>query len=157
MKLALIIASTLLIVSGCSQQTKNAQSKFIKDYIINDKVDSAITKIQNALKDKNYIITSTFNHEAEALKLKKMLYPNKTINLYNSKISTKLLQCNPTMSQEMPLRLSVYSELNGKTHISFTDPEYWSIKHNIKDAECLNLIVLLKKDLYSVTDALGIK
>lgn len=157
MKKLLIIVAALLLVSGCAEKTRHAKSKFIKDYVIHYKVDNAISKIEESLKSKNYIITSTFDHEKEALKLKQMLYPTKTIDLYNRKIATKLIQCNPTMSMELPLRISLYSELNGKTHIAFTDPEYWSIKHNITNSDCLNLLFLLKRDLNDITSLLGAK
>ena len=155
-KVLFILIASIFLVS-CAQKTQNAKSKFIKDYIITIDIDSAIEKIKQNLAPKNYKIVSIFDHEKEALKLKEMLYPTKSINLYNPKISTTLIQCNPTISLEMPIRISLYNELNGKTHIAFTDPEYWSLKHNIKDAKCLNLIMLLKRDLNELTDALGVK
>ena len=153
--LAFMIA--FIAVSGCADKTANATSSFIKVYKIDYKVDDAVDRIENTLKDKNYVITSVFNHEKEAIKLKKMLYPTKTVNIYNSKISTRLLQCKPSMALEMPIRIAIYSKLNGDTYIAFTDPEYWSLKHNIKDAECLKLLIAIKNDLYDARVALGAK
>jgi uncharacterized protein (DUF302 family) len=152
---SLIVA--LLFVSGCAEKTRNAKSKFIIDFEITKSVDDAVKIIGSNLKGKNYIITSTFDHEKEAKKLKEMLYPTKTINLYNSKISTKLISCNPTMALEIPFRVAIYSELNGKTHLTYTDPEYWSLKHNIKDKECLGLLIMLKSDLAEATKELQVK
>jgi len=141
----LLIAGAVL--SGCSNKTKNAKTKFIETGISKYKIDKTIDTIVNSLKDKNYKIVNSFDHEKEALKLKQMLYPTKTIELYNPKIATKLIQCNPSISLELPIRVSIYNELNGKTHIAFTDPEYWSLKHNVKDSKCLQLIILTKQDL----------
>ncbi len=144
----IIFALTLLLgISGCADKTAKAHTKFIKTYEINASTDSAIKHIQSFLKEKNYSVVSTFDHEKQALKLKEMLYPTKTVNLYNPKISTKLIQCNASMALEMPIRVAVYSELGGKTFLSYTDPEYWSLKHNIKDSKCLGLIILIKNDL----------
>jgi len=154
MKFLITLFVTILIASGCSDKTKNAKSKFIKDFEITKSVDDAIRIIDNNLKSKNYTITSTFNHEKEAIKLKKMLYPTKTIHLYNPKIASKLVSCNSTMGLEIPFRVVIYSEINGKTHISYTDPEYWSLKHNIKDKECLGLLVMVKNDFYEATKEL---
>ena len=83
-----------------------------------------------------------------------MLYPTKTLNLYNSKIATKLIMCNPSTSIEFPIRLSLYNKINGSTYFAYTDPEYWSLKHNIKDSECLKLIILIKQDLEEATSLL---
>ncbi len=157
MRIKIALLTTFLLLNGCADKTAKATSKFIKDYKINLKVDEAISKISENLKSKNYTIISTFDHEKEALKLKQMLYPTKTISLYNSKISTKLIQCNASIALEMPIKIAIYSKLNGDTHISYTDPEYWSLKHNIKDADCLNLVMLIKSDINSITTLLGAK
>jgi len=141
----LIVGS--LILSGCASKTKHAKSKFIKDSLSQYKIDKTIEVFASTLKEKNYKLVGVFNHESEALKLKKMLYPTKTFELYNPKIATKLIQCNPTISLEFPLRVSVYNEINGQTHIVYTDPEYWSLKHNVKDSECIKLLLLTKQDL----------
>ena len=146
-KLVSVLLIGGVILSGCSEKTKNAKTKFIETGISKYKIEKTIETIANSLKDKNYKIVNSFDHEKEALKLKQMLYPTKTIELYNPKIATKLIQCNPSISLELPIRVSVYNELNGKTHIAFTDPEYWSLKHNVKDSKCLQLIILTKQDL----------
>ena len=149
-KLLTILMIGAIFISGCSQKSKNAKSKFIKDGVSRYKIDKTIELIENSLKPKNYKLVSTYNHEKEAVRLKEMLYPAKTIELENSKISTTLIQCNPSMSLELPIRVALYSEINGKIHISFTDPEYWSLKHNIKDKKCISLLLLLKQDLLEI-------
>jgi len=146
-KLALSLLMGAIVISGCSDKTKNAKSKFIKDTTSVYKIDKSIEVISKSLAEKNYKLISTFDHEKEALKLKQMLYPNKTLEFSNNKIESKLLACNPSMSLELPIRVSVYNELNGQTHIAYTDPEYWSLKHNIKDNECIKLVILIKQDL----------
>lgn len=157
MKKLIFLIAIATIFNSCAQKTQNATSKFIKDYQINYKVDDAIEIISKTLKDKNYQISSIFDHEKNALKLKEMLYPTKTINIYNPKIATKLIQCNPSMALEMPIRIALYNKIDGKTHITYTDPEYWSLKHNIKDSECLKLLIVIKNDLYDLRVALGAK
>lgn len=146
-KILIALLFSALIVNSCSNKTKSAKSKFIVSGLSKYDINKTINIIVNNLKDKNYKLTGTFDHEKEALKLQEMLYPTKTLNLYNNKISTKLIQCNPSISIELPIRLSVYNELNGKTHIAYTDPEYWSLKHNVKDNKCLQLLLLIKRDL----------
>jgi len=143
----LLILSALFLIIGCSDKTKNATSKFIKIYDSKFKVKKSLEIIKNDLKSKNYNLTTTYNHEEDALKLKQMLYPTLTVEFNNPKISTKLISCNPTIAQDLPVRIAIYNDIKGKTYISYTDPEYWSLKHNIKDKECINLLFLIKSDL----------
>ncbi len=146
-KTILAALAAVLMVSGCSEKTKHAKSKFVKDEISRYDNNKTIEIILNALKPKNYRFVASFDHEKEALNLKKMLYPTKTVEIINSKISTKLISCNPSIALEFPLKITIYNEINGKTHVAYTDPEYWSLKHNVKEQECINLLILTKQDL----------
>ncbi len=145
---------TIIFISSCADKTAKAQSKFIISGQSKYNIEKSIATIESNLKKKNYTIISIFDHEKEALKLKEMLYPTKTVNLYNSKIATKLITCNPSTSIEFPIRLSLYNKIDGSTYFVYTDPEYWSLKHNIKDSECLKLIILIKQDLEEATSLL---
>jgi len=152
-KSIIFLIAFLFSIIGCSEQTKNAKSKFIKDYYSKYKIEKTIEIIQNSLKSKNYKLISKYDHVKDANKLKQMLYPNYTIAFNNPKISTKLLQCSPTLAMDLPIRIGVYNELNGSTHIAFTDSEYWSLKHNVKDSKCLELLILIKRDLQDMADS----
>ncbi|NPA28381.1 MAG: DUF302 domain-containing protein [Epsilonproteobacteria bacterium] len=148
-KIAILISIFALI--GCAEKTKNATSKFIKLYESKYDINQTIDIIKSNLSKKNYSLVNIYSHEPNALKLKEMLYPTLTLNFNNPKISTKLLQCNPTLSLELPIRIGVYNNIKGKTFVTFTDSEYWSIKHNVKDAKCLSLLILIKKDLLEMS------
>ena len=148
----LFLLITLLIFSACADKTAKAQSKFISSGQSKYDVNSSIDKIAASLKSKNYSVVSVFDHESQALKLKQMLYPTQTLNIYNPKIATKMISCNPSISLEFPLRISLYSKIDGSTYFAYTDPEYWSLKHNVKDKECLNLLILIKRDLQDATE-----
>ena len=150
-----LVASILVV--GCADKTKNATSKFIKVYSSSKNIEESKKAIVDNLSKKNYKLVTTYNHEKDALALKQMLYPTITIELNNPKISTKLISCNPTIAQDLPIRVALYNDIRGKTYISYTDPEYWSLKHNVKDATCINLILATKVDLQEAVDNLIIK
>ncbi len=146
-RVLLTLSIGALLISGCSDKTKNAKTTFIKQSTSRYKIDKTIEIVSQNLAKKNYKLVYTFDHEKEALKLKQMLYPTKTLEFSNNKIETKLISCNPSMSLELPIRLAVYNEINGQTHVAYTDPEYWSLKHNIHNNDCLKLLMLIKLDL----------
>jgi len=154
MKKTILFLAAAIFMAGCSDKTKTATSKFIKLYESNTNIENTKKAIVENLSKKNYKLTNEYNHEKDAIALKKMLYPTLTIELNNPKISTKLISCNPTMAQDLPIRVALFNKINGQTYISYTDPEYWSLKHNIKDATCLNLVLVIKQDLREAVETL---
>ncbi|HHD72941.1 MAG TPA: DUF302 domain-containing protein, partial [Epsilonproteobacteria bacterium] len=53
---------------------------------------------------------------------------------------TALMKCNQSMGMDLPLRMLFYSDYEGRYWLSYTNPEYYSLKHNIKDNKCLAII-----------------
>ncbi|WP_456391782.1 DUF302 domain-containing protein [Nitratifractor sp.] len=154
MKHLLIAASILvaaLTLSGCGGQDRGT---FLKEKVSDYNISETARRFAEALKPKNYRFIRLIDHEAEANRLKLYLKPTHTLVLDNPKISAKLLDCNPTMAIELPIRVGIYNELNGRTHLVYTNPEYWSLKHNIKDKTCIELINLLARDFDAATDAI---
>jgi uncharacterized protein (DUF302 family) len=140
----------LFFFGGC----KKTKSSFIKDQISDFNTTSTFKRFTKALEGKNYHLISIIDQEKIAKDLKEYLRPTLTFEINNPKISTKLISCNPSMALEMPIRIGVYRELNGKVHLIYTNPEYWSLKHNIKDKECIELIMLLARDFDIATDSI---
>jgi uncharacterized protein (DUF302 family) len=157
MKKVIFFVAISLFVVGCAEKTKNATSKFIKVYQSSKNIENSQKAIVDNLSKKNYKYISSYNHEKDAILLKQMLYPTITLEINNPKISTKLISCNPSIAQDLPIRIALYNDIKGKTYISYTDPEYWSLKHNVKDATCINLLLVIKQDLKDAVDSIIIK
>ncbi len=140
------------IFSGCSKGED--RGSFLKEHTSDYNITQTAKLITQALKPKNYHLLKIIDHEKEASKIKVYLKPTITIEIDNPKITTKLLDCNPTMAVDLPLRIGIYNELNGTTHLVYTNPEYWSLKHNIKDKTCINLINMIARDLDIASDSI---
>jgi uncharacterized protein (DUF302 family) len=142
----------LFAISGCSGA--KSRGAFLKEHTSDYNITETARRITQALAPMNYHLLRTLDHEERAKAVKMYLKPTLTLELDNPKISAKLLDCNPTMAVDLPLRIGLYNELNGTTHLVYTNPEYWSLKHNIKDKNCIELINLLARDLDSASDAI---
>lgn len=147
--LLLLFAYTILI-NGCGE----AKGSFIKDRVSDYNNSETAKRFVSALTPKNYHLIAKINQESIAKGVDIFIYPTLTLEINNPKISSKLIKCNPSMAMEMPIRVAVYNELNGTTHLSYTNPEYWSLKHNIKDAECINLVLLVARDFDEAVDSI---
>jgi uncharacterized protein (DUF302 family) len=150
--LPLLAAAALLGIAGCG--SGKDRGAFLKEHTSDYNITETARRFSADLEKKNYRLLGTIDQEAVARELKLYLKPTLTLEINNPKISSKLLDCNPTMAVELPIRVGVYNELNGTTHLVYTNPEYWSLKHNIKDKTCIELVNLIARDFDIASDAI---
>ncbi len=148
---ATILSFSSLIFTACT--TKAGQTKFIHKTPSDYNATETLRRFADALASKKYLPLHRFDHTALATEQKMYLKPTFSLDLSNAMIDSKLLSCNPTMATDLPLRIGVYRELNGQVTLVYTNPEYWSLKHNIKDKNCLELVKIMARDLDEATDA----
>ena len=143
MKRVIVLALGLVLFSACGMKKGN----FLKTHTSKYEITKTATLFAKALKEKGYTISDQIDHSKIAEKENIYLQPTLTLTLYNPKVSSALLTCNQSMAMEMPIKIAIYSELGGEVKLAYTDPEYWSLKHNIKDKNCLNVIVKIAQNL----------
>ena len=80
------------------------------------------------------------------------LKPEAVVIFGNPKMGTVLMQCNSSMGLDLPLRILVHTDYDGSTTLSYTNPEYWTLKHNIKEKKCLNIITKAKIALENLVE-----
>jgi len=148
---ALLLA---LLTTAC---TKTGQSSFIHKTLSDYNVTETLDRFNRALSAKKYSPIHRLDHTQIATAENKYLKPTLSLDLSNPMIDTKLLECNPTMAADLPIRIGVYRALSGQVTLVYTDPEYWSLKHNIKDANCLKLIRIMAADLDEAAEAIAKK
>ncbi len=147
-----IAAAALLSLSGCT--TKAGETKFIHKIVSDYNTTETLDRFAKALAPKKYLPVHRFDHTKLATEQKMYLKPTMSLDLSNPMIDSKLLSCNPTMATELPMRIGVYRDLSGQVTLVYTNPEYWSLKHNIKDKNCLELVKIMARDLDEATDAI---
>ena len=145
-------AAALLSLSGCT--TKAGETRFIHKIVSDYNTTETLERFAKALSPKKYLPVHRFDHTAVATREKMYLKPTLSLDLGNALIDSKLLSCNPTMATELPMRIGVYRDLSGRVTLVYTNPEYWSLKHNIKDKNCLELVKIMARDLDEAGDAI---
>ncbi len=148
----MMVGTALLLFSGCGGGKD--RGTFLKEHTSDYNLTETARRFSANLEEKNYRLLRIIDQEVIARSVKMYLKPTLTLELNNPKISSKLLDCNPTMAVDLPIRVGVYNELNGTTHLVYTNPEYWSLKHNIKDKTCIELVNLIARDFDIASDAI---
>ncbi len=142
-------AALLLILTGCD----NKKGAFIESVPSQNDVPTAVAKFLKILEAKHLTHFATIDHAANAKKAGMELKPETVVLFGNPKMGTQLMECNPSMGMDLPLRMLFTTDYEGKTTISYTNPEYWTLKHNIKDKKCLGIISKMHIALQKLSEA----
>ena len=136
MKYLLFIALIALSLTGC--ETK--KGAFIESIETKNDIPTAIAQLKKALPDKGLAYIERIDHAKRAKKSGIRLDPKVVVTFGNPVIGSKLMQCNPSIGLDLPLRILFSSDYEGKVTIIYTNPEYWSLKHNMRDKTCLAIV-----------------
>ena len=125
-----------LALVGCDSK----KGAFLETIETQNDVPTAVAKLIATIKAKELTHFQTIDHAKNAEDTGLRLKPETVVIFGNPKMGTRLMQCNPSMGLDLPLRILFSTDYEGKTTITYTNPEYWSLKHNIKDKKCLGII-----------------
>ena len=125
-----------LILLGCD----NKKGTFLKTVQSQNSQEASVAKLKNLIKKQELTLFETIDHKANATAVKMDLKPETVVVFGNPKMGTVLMNCNPSIGLDLPLRILVSTNYEGITSFTYTNPEYWSLKHNIKDKNCLKII-----------------
>ena len=118
---------------------------------------ASVAKLESLIKTQGLTHFSTIDHQANAKGVMMNLKPETVVVFGNPKMGTVLMNCNPSMGLDLPLRMLVTTDYEGITTLTYTNPEYWSLKHNIKDKNCLNILKKAKIALSDLAEETGKK
>jgi len=136
MKKLLLIVLVGFALVGCDSK----KGAFLETVETQNDVPTAVSKLISTIKAKGLTHFETIDHAKNAKESGLRLKPETVVVFGDPKMGTILMQCNPSIGLDLPLRMLFTTDYEGKTAITYTNPEYWSLKHNIKDKKCLAII-----------------
>lgn len=77
-------------------------------------------------------VFAKFDHQKNAEEVGLDLRPNQVIVFGSPKVGTKLMQENPAISIELPLKISVWEDKNGKVWTSFPQMERLASEYGLE-------------------------
>jgi len=134
---------------GC----ENKKGAFLETVETQNDVPTAVAKLISTIKAQGLTHFETIDHAKNAKEAGLRLKPETVVVFGNPKMGTLLMQCNPSMGLDLPLRMLFSTDYEGKTTITYTNPEYWTLKHNIKDKKCLGIIQKANIALQNLAEA----
>jgi uncharacterized protein (DUF302 family) len=143
---SILLVIALLLLTGCENKRGDFLLSLKSDYDLATSVDNLETIIER----EGFIHFGTIDHSKNAVEAEMSLKPNRVVSFGNPKAGTLLMQCNPSMGLELPLKMHFSTDFEGITTLTYTNPEYWSLKHNIKDKKCLAIIIKMRGVLKTI-------
>lgn len=135
MKRFILVALIAFGLAGCGDK-----GAFIEEVLSENDASTSIKKLETLIAEQNLTHFATIDHAENAKNAKLHLKPNAVVIFGNPQVGTALMECNPSMGMDLPLKMLFTTSYDGRTTISYTNPEYWSLKHNIKDKHCIEII-----------------
>lgn len=148
MKKLLLLALIVFVLTGCDSK----KGTFLNTVVSQNDHKTSVAKLEKLIKSQGLVHFSTIDHQANAKNVKMDLKPETVVVFGNPKMGTVLMNCNPSMGLDLPLRMLFSTDYEGITTITYTNPEYWSLKHNIKNKNCLNILQKAKNALANLAE-----
>jgi uncharacterized protein (DUF302 family) len=97
----------------------------------NHSVDETVAKLQQIFKSKGIALFALVDHSGEAEKAGLQMPSTKLLIFGNPKAGTPLMLASPGIAIDLPLKILVAQDVDGKVWLSYNDPAYLADRHNL--------------------------
>lgn len=107
----------------------------------NHSVEQTVEKLENILKSKSVTLFALVDHSGEAEKVGLQMPPTKLLIFGNPKAGTPLMLAAPTSAIDLPLKILVAEDSQGKVWVSYNSSEYLGQRHGLPGDLLQNIAV----------------
>ena len=105
-------------------------------------VDETVERLEGILRARGVKLFALVDHSGEAEKAGMQLRPTKLLIFGNPKAGTPLMIASPGSAIDLPLKLLVWEDGEGKAWISYNAPEYLQARHHLPQGLLQNIAVV---------------
>jgi uncharacterized protein (DUF302 family) len=105
-------------------------------------VDQAVQKLEGILMAKGIKLFALVDHSGEAEKAGMQMRPTKLAIFGNPKAGTPLMIASPSIAIDLPLKILVWEDADGKACISYNAPAYLGKRHGLPQELLQNIAVV---------------
>ena len=118
-----------------------ASGRGIIDTPSDHSVDQTVEKLKAILQAKGVTLFALVDHSGEAEKVGMKMPPTKLLIFGSPKAGTPLMQAAPSVAIDLPLKLLVWQDGQGKVWISYNSPDYLKERHGLPQDLLQNVAV----------------
>jgi uncharacterized protein (DUF302 family)/uncharacterized membrane protein YidH (DUF202 family) len=108
----------------------------------NHSVDETLKNLQRALEAKGVTVFAVVDHSGEAEKVGLKMRPTKLVVFGGPKAGTPLMLAAPSIAIDLPLKILVSEDEQGKVWVSYNSPNYLMQRHGVPSELLQNIAVV---------------
>jgi uncharacterized protein (DUF302 family) len=108
----------------------------------NHSVDDTVAKLETMLAEKQVKVFAVIDHSGEAKRAGLEMHPTKVLIFGNPKGGTPLMVAAPSTAIDLPLKLLVWEDGEGKVWITYNSPQYLQERHQFPRELMANIAVI---------------
>jgi uncharacterized protein (DUF302 family) len=94
-------------------------------------VEQTVKRLKGILEAKGITLFALVDHSGEAEKVGLTMRPTKLLIFGSPKAGTPLMLAAPSIALDLPLKILVFEDSQGKVWISYNSPEYFEKRHGL--------------------------
>jgi len=94
-------------------------------------VDETVEKLKRILQERGLTLFAFIDHSGEAAKAGMQLRPTKLLIFGNPKAGTPVMLAVPRSAIDLPLKILVWEDGQGRVWVSYSSPAYLLERHNL--------------------------
>ncbi len=119
-----------------------ATNRGIIDKPSNHSVEQTVEKLKIILQSKGVALFALVDHSGEAEKVGLKMRPTKLLIFGSPKAGTPLMLAAPSIAIDLPLKILVWEDGQGKVLVSYNSPEYLMERHGLPQDLLQNIAVV---------------
>jgi uncharacterized protein (DUF302 family) len=108
----------------------------------NHSVDQTVQKLEDILKAKGVQLFAMVDHSGEAQRAGLKMRPTKLLIFGSPKAGTPLMLAAPSSAIDLPLKILVGEDENGKVWVSYNSPSYLKERHGLPQELLQNIAII---------------
>lgn len=108
----------------------------------NHSVDETVARLKSILQAKSITLFALIDHSGEAAKVGMKMPNTKLLIFGNPKGGTPLMLAAPSIAIDLPLKILVAEDSQGKVWVSYNSPEYLKARHSLPQDLVANIAVV---------------
>ena len=105
-------------------------------------VEQTVERLRAMLRAKGITLFALVDHGAEAAKIGMTMPPTKLLIFGNPKAGTPLMLAAPSVAIDLPLKILVWEDAQGRAWLSYNSPAYLQERHGVPPELLPNIAVV---------------
>ncbi len=127
----LVLLSLIFVIPTSAADNTMHEKNGIVDVPSSHTVDQTVDKLESILQSKGITLFAVIDHSGEAAKVGMKMPPTKLLIFGNPKAGTPPMLAAPSIALDLPLKLLVWEDNQGKVWLSYNSPEYLRKRHGL--------------------------